>query len=159
MQQFRQQGASLLELLVICSVIMILMAASALYWRLPRGAPTEVGAQQLAADLALLRQWSVNTAMGTSDRLYEQPVFPSLYFVGVPITGYQLLRNGAVCKTVQLPDEVVVNSPCGRQVQFNQAGRMPVGVTLTLRRNRWPTQAMNVVLDMPGRIEVRNGWM
>ena len=159
MQQFRQQGASLLELLVICSVIMILMAASALYWRLPRGAPTEVGAQQLAADLALLRQGSGNTAMGAAGRPYEQPVFPSLYFVGVPITGYQLLRNGAVCKTVQLPDEVVVNSPCGRQVQFNQAGRMPVGVTLTLRRNRWPTQAMNVVLDMPGRIEVRNGWM
>ena len=148
MQRFRQQGASLLELLTICAVIMILMSASTLYWQLPRGAPTEVGAQHLAADLALLRQWSVNTAMGTADRPYEQPLFPSLYFVGVPITGYQLLRNG-----------VVLNSPCGRQVQFNQAGRMPVGVTLTLRRNRWPTQAMNVVLDMPGRIEVRHGWM
>ena len=90
MQQFRQQGASLLELLVICSVIMILMAASALYWRLPRGAPTEVGAQQLAADLALLRQWSVNTAMGTSDRPYEQPVFPSLYFVVINQSTKQL---------------------------------------------------------------------
>ena len=159
MQPFRQQGASLLELLAICSVIVILMAASTLYWRLPRGAPTEVGAQQLAADLALLRQWSVNTAMGTADHFCEQPVFPSIYFVGSPITSYQLLRNGVVCKTVHLPDGVVLNSPCGRQVQFNQAGRMSAGVTLTLRRNYWPTQAMNVVLDMPGRIEVRHGWM
>ncbi len=159
MQLFRQQGASLLDLLMSCSVIMILASAGMLHWQLLRGAPTEIGAQQLAADLALLRQWSVNTAMGTADRPYEQPLFPALYFIGSPITGYQLQRNGAICKSVQLPDGVVVNSPCGRQVQFNQAGRMPVGVTLTLRRTRWPTQAMNVVLDMPGRIEVRNGSM
>ena len=159
MQRFRQQGASLLELLLVCSIIIVLVTAGMLRWQLPRGAPTESGAQQLAADLALLRQWSVNTAMGTADRPYEQPVFPSLYFIGSPITSYQLQRNGIACKTVQLPAGVTVTSPCGRQIQFNQAGRMPIGVTLTLRRDHWPTQAMEVVLDMPGRIEVRNGWM
>lgn len=149
------RGLSLVELLVVCAILSLGAALAAPNWRpLQPTAPAEEAAQQLAADLDLLRQWTVNTAVGTADNMVARHLLPALL---PQADGYQLTRDGAVCKRVRFPAGVRWQSPPWQGVRFDAEGHLAAGMTLYLQASKGVPRTKEVVMDLPGRIEVRNG--
>lgn len=148
----KNKGSSLIEIILVVAIIAIVSSVAMSTSVYLKQYDLDSAAYQLASDLRLVQQLSINTSI-VENQLSKDSVeqFPKLALKRSDICGYIISRGLTTIKSINFSENVKVVGNY-QMIYFNNNGYINKPVTIRLsneKKNRY------VIIDRVGRIRIQ----
>lgn len=148
----KNKGSSLIEIILVIAIIAIVFSVAMSTSIYLKQYNLDVAAYQLASDLRLVQQLSINTSI-VENELSKDNVdqFPKLALKRSGICGYIISKGLTTMKSISFSEDVKVIGEY-QMIYFNTNGYINKPITIRLsneKRNRY------VIIDRVGRIRIQ----
>lgn len=146
-----EKGFSLVEVMIVLAIIAVAgMIVIPRFTDSVKVVELNNAAYQLAADLRLQQQMTINAEVLTSDN--NNRIIPVMFFKKVSPYGYYISVNNKVIKNVNFPMGIELNVNSSIQdIHFGINGNITVPRTITLKMGN---NYRNIIIDVIGRVRI-----